>query len=73
MRKIAIAAAVALLVSGCAHQPQPAQPQVNRGMKADKFAAPKKAAAVEATTPNQIVAKRWYDRFKMHPKWFDSK
>jgi len=46
-------------------------PQVNRAAKADKYAAPKQSVkSPEATTPNQIVKKRWYDRFKVHPKWF---
>lgn len=34
-------------------------------MKADKYAAPKKPV-VEAVTPNEIVQKRWYDRFLKH-------
>ena len=69
MKKIAIAAAVALLVGGCAHKPELAgtpMPQVKRAMKADKYAAPKKPVVVEATTPNEVVKKRWYDRFMKH-------
>lgn len=69
MKKAAMAAAVALLVSGCAHN----VPQVNRTAKADKQSYTKSAKTVqpvEAVTPNQIVKKRWYDRFKVHPKWF---
>lgn len=34
-------------------------------MKADKYAAPKKPI-VEAVTPNEVVKKRWYDRFLKH-------
>jgi hypothetical protein len=65
MKKLAIAAAVALLVGGCAHKPELAgTPQVNRAAKADK--APKKPVVVEATTPNEVVKKRWYDRFMRH-------
>jgi PBP1b-binding outer membrane lipoprotein LpoB len=60
MKKIAIAAAVALLVAGCAHAPQ-----VNRAAKADKYAAPKQAAKVEQPTPNQVVKKRWFPRYKI--------
>jgi PBP1b-binding outer membrane lipoprotein LpoB len=62
MKKLAIAAAVALLVGGCAHAPQ-----VNRAVKADKYAAPKKVAAAPMPTPNQIVKKRWFPKFKV--KW----
>lgn len=63
MKKIAIAAAVALMVGGCASAPK-------------QHPAPKKklsiakAAPVEQPTPNQEVQRRWYDRFKSHPKWF---
>lgn len=72
MKKLAIAAAVAMLVGGCAHKPaDPPKQQVNRAMKADKRAAPKTPAPIEAPTPNETVKKRWYDRFKVHPKWFD--
>jgi hypothetical protein len=60
MKKLAIAATVALLVGGCAHVPQ-----VNRAAKADKYAAPKKAAPVAMPTPNQIVRKRWMPKFKI--------
>jgi hypothetical protein len=62
MRKVAIAAAVALLVSGCAHAPQ-----VNRAAKSDKYAAPVKAAPAPMPTPNQVVKKRWMPKFKI--KW----
>jgi len=54
-----------LLASGCAHK-LPSQPQVNRAAKADKYAAPK-AAKVEQPTPNQIVKKRWFPKYKI--KW----
>ena len=60
MKKLAIAAA-ALMLAGCAHVPQ-----VNRAAKADKYAAPKQAAKVEMPTPNQVVKKRWYPKFKIH-------
>jgi PBP1b-binding outer membrane lipoprotein LpoB len=59
VKKIAIAAAVALMVGGCAHAPQ-----VNRTAKADKYAAPK-TAKVEQPTPNQIVKKRWFPKYKI--------
>jgi uncharacterized lipoprotein len=59
VRKIAIAAAVVLVVGGCAHVPQ-----VNRTAKADKYAAPK-TAKVEQPTPNQIVKKRWFPKYKI--------
>jgi hypothetical protein len=55
MRKSAIAAAVALMAGGCAHAPQ-----VNRAAKADKYAAPK-----QAETPNQVVKKRWFPKYKI--------
>lgn len=66
MRTIAIAAAVALMVGGCAHAPQ-----VNRAAKADKYAAPKQAVKAPMPTPNQVVPKRWMPKFKikwLHPK-----
>jgi hypothetical protein len=63
MKKLAIAAAVALIVGGCAHN-VPSHPQVNRTAKADKYAAPK-TAKVEQPTPNQIVKKRWFPKFKV--------
>lgn len=66
MKNIAIAAAVALLVSGCAHAPQ-----VNRATKADKYAAPAKAVPAPIPTPNQIVKKNWFPKYKirwLHPK-----
>jgi hypothetical protein len=66
MRKIAIAAAVALMAAGCAHKIQ-SQPQVNRAAKADKYAAPKQTAKAEMPTPNQVVKKRWFPKFKV--KW----
>jgi uncharacterized lipoprotein len=57
VKKIAIAAAVALMVGGCAHAPQ-----VNRPAKADKYAAPR---AAEMPTPNQVVKKRWFPKYKI--------
>jgi len=65
MRILAIAAAVALMVGGCAHMP--AQPQVNRTTKADKYAASKKVVPAPMPTPNQAVQKRWFPKFKI--KW----
>jgi uncharacterized lipoprotein len=59
MRKAAIAAAVVLMVGGCAHAPQ-----VNRAAKADKYAAPK-TAKVEMPTPNQVIKKRWFPKYKI--------
>lgn len=67
MKKLVAAAAVALMVGGCAHK-IPSQPQANRAAKADKYAAPKQA---EMPVPNQIVKKRWFPRYKikwLHPK-----
>jgi uncharacterized lipoprotein len=61
MRKAAIAAAVVLMVGGCAHAPQ-----VNRAAKADKYAAPKTKTA-EMPTPNQVIKKRWFPKYKI--KW----
>jgi hypothetical protein len=67
MKKLAMASAVALLVAGCAHKPsETPKQQVNRVMKADKRAPPKVAVPVEASTPNEVVKKRWYDRFMKH-------
>jgi PBP1b-binding outer membrane lipoprotein LpoB len=64
MKKIAIAAAVALLVAGCAHKPQMA-PQVNRAAKADKYVAPKAVTPAQMPTPNQVVKKRWFSGYKI--------
>jgi len=66
MKKLAIAAA-ALLMAGCAHVPMKQQPQINRAMKADKYAAPKKAAPAEMPVPNEVVKKRWFPKYKI--KW----
>lgn len=67
MKKFAIAAAVALIVGGCAHTPQ-----VNRTAKADKYGYTKPAKIVQPMpTPNQIVKKRWFPKFRvqwLHPK-----
>jgi len=71
MRKLAIAAAVALLVAGCAHVPLKQQPQVNRAAKADKYVAPKQAAKAPMPTPNLIVKKRWFPKYKI--RWLHSK
>lgn len=72
MRTIAIAAAVALLVGGCAHKTgEMMHPQPNRTAKANKYAAPVKAAPAPMPTPNQIVPKRWFPKYKI--KWLHSK
>lgn len=60
MKKLAIAAAVALMAAGCAHVPVKQQHQVNRTKKADKLVVKK----VEAT-PNQVVQKRWFPKFRV--------
>jgi hypothetical protein len=57
MRKAAIAAAVVLMVGGCAHAPQ-----VNRSVKSDKF---KVSAKSDKPTPNQIVKRRWFPKYKI--------
>ena len=69
MKKLVAAAAV-LLLTGCATVPVKA-PQVNRAPKADKYVAPKKAAPAPMPTPNQIVPKRWFPKYKI--KWLHSK
>lgn len=63
MKKLVAAAAV-LLLAGCATVPVKA-PQVNRAAKADKYAAPKKVAESPMPTPNQIVTKRWFPKYKI--------
>ena len=63
--KVLAAAAVALMVTGCAHAPVMKQPQVNRAAKADKLVVKK----VEQPTPNQAIKKRWYDGFRV--RWFN--
>lgn len=74
MKKTAAAAAVALMLSGCAHAPMKQQPQVNRAAKADKGVYTKSAKIVQQDpmpSPNQIVRKRWFPKFKvqwLHPK-----
>ncbi len=55
MMKFAIAAAVAFMVTGCAHAP--IKQQVNRTTKADKL--------VVKDTPNQAVKKRWFSGYKI--------
>ena len=59
MRKLVAAAAV-LLLAGCAHVPVK-HPQVNRAAKADKLAVKK----AEPATPNQVVKKRWFPKFRV--------
>lgn len=56
--KTLTAAAVALLLAGCASAPKPSI--------APKKAPVVKVAPVEHPTPNQTVKKRWYDRFMRH-------
>lgn len=69
-----VAAAAVLLLTGCASVPVKQTHQVNREAKSSKYAAPNPGAvSVEPATPNQIVKKRWFDRFRVHPKWFTSK
>lgn len=60
MRALAVVVAT-LMVSGCAHAPLTRQPQVNRAAKADKLVVKK----VEPSTPNQIVKKRWFPKYKI--------
>ena len=64
--RVFLSVSVALVLVGCASIPAPSKPQVNRAVKADKYAAPKKASPVEAATPNEQVKKRWFDRFMKH-------
>jgi hypothetical protein len=66
MKKVAIAAAVALMVAGCANAPQ-----VNRAAKADKYAAPVKVRPAPMPTPNQVVKKRWFPKFRV--QWMHQK
>jgi starvation-inducible outer membrane lipoprotein len=65
MTKAAVAAAIALMISGCATVP--VKHQVNRTNKADKYVMPKKVAQAPMPTPNQVVEKRWFPKFKI--KW----
>lgn len=62
MKKLTVIA-TALMLAGCAHVPQ-----VNRTAKADKYVAPKQAAKIAPVeTPNQVVKKRWFPKYKI--KW----
>jgi starvation-inducible outer membrane lipoprotein len=65
MTKAAVAAAIALMISGCATVP--VKHQVNRTNKADKYVMPKKVVQAPMPTPNQVVEKRWFPKFKI--KW----
>lgn len=65
MKKAAIAAVIALMVAGCATVPVRQQHQVNRAKKADKYVMPKKSAPVPMPTPNQVVEKRWFPKFRI--------
>lgn len=68
LRALSVVSLLALL-AGCSHRTgELVHPQINRAAKADKYVAPKtvKIAPAEPTTPNQIVKKRWYDRFLKH-------
>jgi PBP1b-binding outer membrane lipoprotein LpoB len=73
MKKAAIAAAIALMVAGCAHAPMK-QHQVNRTNKTDKGNYNRSAKVITTApmpTPNQTVQKRWFPKFKirwLHPK-----
>lgn len=72
MRVLAIAAAVALMVGGCAHMPS--QPQVNRAAKSDKYASPAKRDSVStpaAKPAGTTFKQRWMPKFRvqwLHPK-----
>lgn len=66
LRALLSGSVVLLLLAGCAHVPQ-----VNRAAKADKHAAPKTTAPAPMPTPNQIVKKNWFPKFKV--KWLHSK
>ena len=64
MLRAFLSVSVVLFLTGCVHAPLPKlQPHVAHKVIVAKPKAP-------AVTPNQIVKKRWYDRFKVHPKWF---
>lgn len=66
MRKLSIAL-LAVSLAGCASLPQPKPQPVQRSATVVKPAPkPIEAKPVEATTPNQIVKKRWYERFMRH-------
>lgn len=66
MKTLAAAAAI-LLLSGCASVPVKQQHLVNRTNKADKYVMPKKVVQAPMPTPNQVVEKRWFPKFKI--KW----
>lgn len=58
---------VVLLLAGCASLPAPKMMVAPHRAIAAKVAP---AAAVEATTPNAVVKKRWFSHFRKHPmKW----
>ena len=73
MLRALFVASLAALLSGCASIPEAKQPPAHKSQSAKAKPVVAKTSPVEATTPNQIVKKRWYDRFKVHPKWFTSK
>jgi len=68
MKKM-IAAAIALSLAGCAGMPRP---QVNVAPHKAQFqqkSAPT-PKTVETPAAPATFKKRWYSRFKVHPKWF---
>lgn len=66
-----VAAAAVLLLAGCASMPVKQTNQINRTAKANKYAAPKAKQPAPMPTPNQVVTKRWFPKFRvqwLHPK-----
>lgn len=70
MLRALFAVSLTALLAGCASAPKLPITQPGTSIAHKKAPVVAKAKPVEATTPNQIVKKRWYDRFKVHPKWF---
>jgi hypothetical protein len=50
-----------------AEEPKKLEPKYEEP-KVDVKPEPQPEPKIE--TPNVVVKKRWYDRFKIHPKWF---
>lgn len=61
-------ASVVLLLAGCAHAPPP-QMMVTPH-KAPIIKQAPAPVAVAPVTPNQVVKKRFWDKFPKHPKFF---